>query len=346
MIYNGYWLVAITALAAHLLFSNGSVRRVVERCIVAGLSFAFLPLLLTIATIARGSKPFVRAMFEFAHKVREQGYPPEGWSVPWAFLWHSEHGLLLAWVIGVVTLAWFCLRRSTICQRRGPLWLALTLGGYVILAVGSIGPTKLSIYGRTARELVPFLSLATACAVTCLMSRWRWRRGVAILGVTILAGQALLNFSEPFAQQFPIEFERRVKQEFGPVPLDVTVQGPSLENLSLAEQGRTTNPAAPPNTPNSESVLSNSRYILYSVEYLYPIRGPKPARSGAVLVRAAHPLQFLPYTYEGYTPTERSVLRSTDISMRLVDTGASAQSYSGFQSAILLTTASTSSSDR
>jgi 4-amino-4-deoxy-L-arabinose transferase-like glycosyltransferase len=104
MIYNGYWLVAITALAAHLLFSNGSVRRVVERCIVAGLSFAFLPLLLTLATIARGSKPFVRAMFEFAHKVREQGYPPEGWSVPWAFLWHSEHGLLLAWVIGVVTL--------------------------------------------------------------------------------------------------------------------------------------------------------------------------------------------------------------------------------------------------
>jgi hypothetical protein len=325
MTYNGYWLVAGTALAVHLLFNGRSVRRVVERGMVAGLTFAAFPLLLTLASIARGSKPFVRAMIEFA-RMDQQGYPPEGWSVPWAFLWHAEHGLLLAWVIGVVTLAWFCLRRSPICHRRGPLWLAVTLGGYLIIAVGSMGPTKFSIHGRTARELVPFLSLATACAVTCLINRWRWRRGVAIFGVTVLAGQALLNFSQPFAQQFPVEFEHRVRQDFGPVPLDLTVQGRSLESLWLAEQGRAINPAAPASNPDSKSVPSNSRYILYNVEYLYPILGSKPARSGAVVIRAAHPLQFLPYTYEGYTPIERSILRSTDISMRLIDTSASPQS--------------------
>jgi hypothetical protein len=34
---------------------------------------------------------------------------------------------------------------------------------------------------------------------------------------------------------------------------------------------------------------------------------------------APHPLTFLPYQYEGYTPEQRRVLRSTDISMRLID---------------------------
>ncbi len=252
------------------------------------------------------------------------GYPPEGWSVPWAFFWHSEHGLLLLWAIGVVTLAWFCIRRSQICQGRGPLWLAVILGGYLIIAVGSIGPTKFSIHGRTARELVPFLSLATACAVTCLVNRWRWGRGMAIFGTTLLVGQTLVNFHQPFVQQYPAEFERRVKRDFGPVRRDLTVQGPTLEDLWLPVQERAVDLAETTN-PESESVASNSRYILYNVKYLAPVLGPKPARSGAVVVRAAHPLQFIPYSYEGYTPTERSILRSTDISMRLIDTSACSQ---------------------
>ncbi len=323
MTYYAYWLVAGIALAVHVSFGGMSVRRVLERGIVAGLTFVALPLLLTFASIARGSKPFIGAMMEFA-RMGQGGYPPEGWSVPWAFFWHSEHGLLLLWAIGVVTLAWFCIRRSQICQGRGPLWLAVILGGYLIIAVGSIGPTKFSIHGRTARELVPFLSLATACAVTCLVNRWRWGRGMAIFGTTLLVGQTLVNFHQPFVQQYPAEFERRVKRDFGPVRRDLTVQGPTLEDLWLPVQERAVDLAETTN-PESESVASNSRYILYNVKYLAPVLGPKPARSGAVVVRAAHPLQFIPYSYEGYTPTERSILRSTDISMRLIDTSACSQ---------------------
>jgi hypothetical protein len=39
-------------------------------------------------------------------------------------------------------------------------------------------------------------------------------------------------------------------------------------------------------------------------------------------MRFAHPMQFRPYQYEGSEPMERQVLRSNDIAMRLLDTGA------------------------
>ncbi len=48
--------------------------------------------------------------------------------------------------------------------------------------------------------------------------------------------------------------------------------------------------------------------------------GVKSEPTGRVLFRTAHPLQFLPYQYEGYVPVERALLRSNDISIRLVDT--------------------------
>jgi hypothetical protein len=41
-----------------------------------------------------------------------------------------------------------------------------------------------------------------------------------------------------------------------------------------------------------------------------------------VIFSFPHPLQYKPYQYEGFTPEERAVLRFTDGSMRLLDTGA------------------------
>jgi hypothetical protein len=46
-----------------------------------------------------------------------------------------------------------------------------------------------------------------------------------------------------------------------------------------------------------------------------PVTLPKRYR---VVREAPHPLQFLPYQYEGYTPAQRSALRATDIRMRLI----------------------------
>ena len=57
--------------------------------------------------------------------------------------------------------------------------------------------------------------------------------------------------------------------------------------------------------------------ILYA-DHIYPKPEPIPDRRYRELARARHPLQYLPYQYEGFTPEERATLRSTDISMRVV----------------------------
>ena len=64
----------------------------------------------------------------------------------------------------------------------------------------------------------------------------------------------------------------------------------------------------------------NARYVLLNAQYLFPARERKPTPEGNVVYRTRHPLEFLPYQYEGYVAAERALLRETDIAIRLVDT--------------------------
>ena len=57
--------------------------------------------------------------------------------------------------------------------------------------------------------------------------------------------------------------------------------------------------------------------VFENARHLYP--GPEPVLIPPgyhEVVVAPHPLQFVPYQYEGYTAQERQVLRSEDIRMR------------------------------
>jgi hypothetical protein len=61
-----------------------------------------------------------------------------------------------------------------------------------------------------------------------------------------------------------------------------------------------------------------SDLIWVNVEHIYPEPRQTLIPDQVVLVhQAPHPLEFLPYQYEGFTPAQRRVLRSTDIRMRL-----------------------------
>jgi hypothetical protein len=61
-----------------------------------------------------------------------------------------------------------------------------------------------------------------------------------------------------------------------------------------------------------------SRTVLLYTEHLYPPRRLEVPAGMVEIFAAPHPLQFLPYQYEGYTPQERQFLRSTDIRMRVL----------------------------
>lgn len=296
--YNGYWLLVLTVLVLHALLHPRAAGRVAARWIVAGLAALLLPALTIAVSVARGM-PFIESMSQFATTVT-QGNFDEGWRLPWAYLWHAEHGLLLVWLLGAGVVIWLAARGEPAARQRGLLWLGAAAGMYALLVGGANGLERFVVYGRLARQMVPFLCLATACAVARL-GEVRARAGVAwLLGAVVLA-QAAFNFAQPLAQRFPADVQREVLGTYGPV-----LQATTINGAWLAEQ-----------VPGA-----NQRYVLLNTQHLYPVLGPQPAPDGTVLLRTTHPLQFIPYLYEGYNPEERAILRSTDISMRLIDTQA------------------------
>ena len=73
--------------------------------------------------------------------------------------------------------------------------------------------------------------------------------------------------------------------------------------------------------PPLNNAHADSRWLLLNAQHLYHPRGVAVVPKGIELMRFAHPLEFLPYQYEGFEPMERDVLRHLDISMRLIDRG-------------------------
>ena len=130
---------------------------------------------------------------------------------------------------------------------------------YAGMVLMSVGLERMVVYGRQVRQLVPFACIVTAAV---LMRVWTAspRRRAAVAAV--LAGvvlQAAANFSRPLTQVFPPEFKR------------------------LAE------PVA---------ARANAPTLLLYVQHIYPTPVPVPV-VGPTLLARRHPLQFLPYQYEG-----------------------------------------------
>jgi hypothetical protein len=211
-------------------------------------------------------------------KTVVQGDFAEGWKLPLAYFWHAEHGIA---VLGTVAIVWATAR---LIRGGGGETLRLGLAGigfiYGGLVMMSVVLRRMVVYGRLARPIVPFVCILTALMLVSLAQRSKTWRTVAAV---ILGGagiQAAVNFAAPLAQMFPPEFRAL---------------------------------AARTPTPGN----GGTRRLLYT-EYIYPAPTPPPPDCDRIVIARRHPLQFLPYQYEGYTPEERAKLRATDIRMRLV----------------------------
>jgi len=166
-------------------------------------------------------------------------------------------------------------------QARGTdIALAAVAFVYGALVLASVGLHWFVVYGRLARPLVPFLCLLTARQIYQLQADQKLSRtAIKALGLGI-AVQAAWNLSLPFSQAFPDTFrERAVAITAGFDP---------------------------------------QRTDLLYADHIHPTPSPSPERSHRELARTRHPLQYLPYQYEGFTPEQRAALRSVDISMRVV----------------------------
>src|SRR5262245_53516959 len=274
--YNGYWLIAATVVGLHTLQRAHAWPERARRAALAGFGFALPTAALTLLSRARGQELYLLRMLRFSREAATQADFSEGWSLPWAFLWHSEHAFLL--VLGAGALAGLFARDTHV---RAARWLGTAAAMYTAMVLFSNGFERIGTFGRISRSLVPFLCLAAACGAARLLGRARLVAGAACLA---LAAQAAWNFQTPFRLRFPRDVLRELEQRYGEMGRDTTVVvDPSPEERPLPE----------------------ARYVLLNARYLYPVTASKPAPPGRVLFRTPHPLEYLPYQYEGYVPRER-----------------------------------------
>ena len=276
--YTGYWTLGGAAMVVHVLVAD-SRRAGCRRAIFSVLGLAGTIGAVVVGSLAAGEN-LLRALTEFSRQV-DQGDFGEGWRLPWEYLWHAEHLISVLWLLA---LAWAISKlRSPDLPRRARVGLIGVAVVYASLATMSVVTHTFVVYGRLARQLVPFLCLITAAALSRAMlplaprARLRFAGAVAI----VLLVQAGFNFMTPLRQVFPAEFLRDARSD-GRIPADADVVAINAKRLY----------------PGPEAVMLPLHYT--------------------VLRRAPHPLQFLPYQYEGYSPSQRSALRSADIEMKLL----------------------------
>lgn len=276
LVYAGYWTFGGAACVIHVCDAR-NIRDARRRAVLAAAGLvSALGAALAIYFVA-GANPIAK-LVTFAGEA-DQGTMAEGWSLPWEYLWHAEHGLLVLWVMCVLAsaIAWRESLRLRVV-RAGVVGIVFI---YALLVTCSVVLNAFTVYGRLARPLVPFLCLITAAVIVrAWEARPQYQRGVlALVAVLVLAIQTLVNFTPPLRQEFPREFVPKAEA--------------AVARAGLRE------PA-----------------IVYA-HHIYPIPEQVTMVPGAVIeAQASHPLQYLPYQYEGFTPAQREALRSTDIRMR------------------------------
>jgi hypothetical protein len=299
--YNGYWLLVAAVLLLHLVHEGRTtLRNAAMRALYTAVGFVAVPAIVAIIQFLMGAPLLFGGMRRLAGTVSD-GYAPEGFSLPWAYLWHAEHALLLAWIaaaffVVIGRTGWNSRRRHT-----AVMWVLSAVFIYLALGCSSAIFHVFVVMGRQARQVVPFLCLATAAAAVELLERRRWPVWIVAAGVVALIVQTGWNFGPPLQQRFPRDVIAEITTKYGPVDFENTIDGPPLTHEHV-----------------------ESRWVLLNAQHLYNPRAPRPPLPASVLevMRFPHPQQFLPYQYEGLRPTERQVLRSSDISMRLIDIGA------------------------
>ena len=311
IVYNGYWTLALTVLVLRTVVGALTLPGAMMRALPAGAAFLLavaLPLFISALT----GTDALGHMREFSGGVT-QGDWGDGFTLPVEYLWHTEHLMALAFAAGTLAACFWAARitpsgPAAFASVRGTVtgdgpWLpgsTALVGSAVALAI--LGALAIDaalfrvfvVYGRLVRQAVPFLCIATAFAIMWVMSsrpsaRWVW---AALLSA--IATQATWNFARPFREEFPRDLEARLFL-FAPMSHALSIDGPELKGSETGDA-----------------------YTLVNAQFLHPPRGPRPLPPGTTVLAVPHPLSYRPYQYEGFRRHERQILRSTDISIRLV----------------------------
>ena len=289
-LYNGYWFLAPVVLLVFAGASWGQPRRSRLACAwAAGFALGIgVPLL---AGSLAGGIQYWRTLAAFSGTVT-QGLFAEGWSLPWAYLWASE-GCAGAALAACVALALIRARRPL--EPRVRFILAALGAAYGLLVLSSVIMEKFVVYGRTVKPLVALLCILAGWALRGLIGGRAWLKGAA---AAALLASGIIHFAPHFSRVFPRDVEVAVLRNLGNPKHSLSVSGSVYIPLPLP--------------------VARADLVLVNAQMLFPVRAYIGYPAGRTLLRFEHPLSYPPYQFEGYTPMQRDLLSTEDISIRLI----------------------------
>ena len=286
--YNGYWSLAGFAMLANVVVHAGRRTEAVKKTIFTALGF-LAPLLLLIVVMHRGGTEMLAAYRLFATSIT-QGRFEEGWSLPFEYFWHTERLSIL--ILGA--LVGFALSRLSKNDQPFPrLWAGGVLFIYGCLLTSSVFLHWFVVYARLARQMIPFLVLLSAHGLVHLEGRKVGTSPVVTGLLALLFIQAVLNFRLAYQLEYPRQFSERLQAEYRDFEF-------STKRMAFG---------APTVCRSNNYAIENAKYFLSAPQISLPIRGD-------ILREALHPVNFLPYQYEGYTPEQRQEFRKQQLKMK------------------------------
>ena len=292
--YNGYWPLVAFALAAHVLCAARPDWRTLLKALLGGIGFV-APFLLVVWLGRLYGNDLWKSYLVFSSTITN-GRFSDGAVLPFAYFWVTEHAVLIIW------LALFLYAIALLRGAHPPrilVWLAGVLFVYACLAIPSVVLHQFVVYGRLARQLVPFFALTGAYSLRSIDGRGRTGRIVLAVIIPLVIVQAAVNFRAPLLITYPADFAKEAQARY-----------PDFHPPSNLTFFYTAN------------VIDAGPYKAYYIRYIYPLPEKSEAVQGEILMSAENPLSYAPFRYEDEYPLDRrEFFPSADFAMRVVKAG-------------------------
>ena len=291
--YNGYWSLAALGMLIHVLRGNKNLAELIRKASLAAIGFILPASLLFVLASFAGTN--LLAEYRSFSSTVNQGSFNEGWSLPFEYFWHAEHWLFIAMIASSI----FAIAQVINRRDNSPiLWAGCIALIYACLVIPSVFLHSFVVYGRLARQIMPFLVLLSASGLARLEQNFPFGQKLARAVMLLVVIQAAWNYKTSFDLWYPREFAQEAQ----------TLQ----PDFHFSEKRLTF---------GAPTLCQNNGFIIENVKRFEVPPEPNPVIQGKLLLSAPHPDNFLPYQYEGYTPEQRQTLRQLQPEMRFYKAG-------------------------
>jgi len=285
--YNGYWSLAGLAMITNVLRSDRNLLSLVQKGFFTAIGFVTPVIFLLIVAIRFGEN-LLTEYRTFATTVSQGSYA-EGWSLPFEYFWHTEHLAILA--LGLLSL--YAIIESKGHNKSLNVFTAGLIFVYLCLLIPSVFLHSFVVYGRLARQMMPFLILLSASGLVRLEQNFLLGQKIARFVFVVIFIQAAWNYSTSYQLSYPRQFASKAQAQYPDFDF-------SEKRLGFG----------------APTLCKNNGYIIENVKYFVTPPEPNPPVQGELLLSTSHTDNFLPYQYEGYTYEQRQKFRELNLQMR------------------------------